>query len=62
MVDLRRKLYMRGLEGIFGWKADYYLEDAALKGTARRPKDGALPVEEIVVYRTGATASGGILL
>jgi hypothetical protein len=62
MIDLGCKLYMRRLERIFGGKADLYLEDAALKRTARRTKDRALPMEEILAYGSCAASSGRILL
>ena len=60
MIDLGRKLDMRGLEGVFRGKAYLYLEDASLKGAAARSKDGAFPVKEIFADGAGAAASGGV--
>ena len=62
MVDLCRKLDMRGLEGVFRGKAYLYLEDASLKGATTGPKDRAFPVKEVLSDGACATSSRGVSL
>jgi len=61
VVDLRREVHLRGLEGIVRGEVDVQeLHAAAVRGLIRA-QDGRLPVEEVVAHGAGRAVGRGII-
>lgn len=60
MIDLGRKLHLRGLEGIVGGESKGKKEDTARIRGIGRAHNGCLPLEKIVIDGTSRARRRGV--